>query len=116
MKLLSEYTKEEVIRELLEKCPVLKHHPDDYYFYELVYYGELPVFGKPEGDTFIRLYYQTNANSFYYIARVGGEEPRKANKCDLLSMEQVIKLFNKDIEKSKKFKERLKIDKIKEDF
>ena len=84
----------------------------------MVYYGDVPVFSIEwqEKDTFIRLYYQTNAKSFYYIARVGGEEPRKADKCDLWSMEQVIKHFNKDIEKSKKFKEQQKIDKIKEDF
>lgn len=31
-------------------------------------------------------------------------------------MEQVIEHFNKDIEKSKKFKEKQKMDKIKEDF
>lgn len=42
MKILKRYTKEEVISELLEKCPILKHHNEDDIYYEMVYYGELP--------------------------------------------------------------------------
>ena len=67
-------------------------------------------------DTFIRLYYHTETKSFYYVARIGGKERRREYRCDLWSMEQVIEHFKKDIEKSKKFKEKQKIDKIKEDF
>ena len=118
MKILKRYTKEEVISELLEKCPILKYHSDDYIYYEMVYYGDLPLlFGDCEmSDTFIRLYYHTETNSFYYIARIGGKEKRKEYRCDLWSMEQVIEHFKKDIEKSKKWKEKQKIDKIKGDF
>lgn len=76
MKLLSEYTKDEVIRELLEKCPILKYHPYDYYYYEMVYYVDFPLYGDYEmGDnTFIGLYYQLDMNRFYYIARIGGKK------------------------------------------
>ena len=118
MKILKRYTKEEVISELLEKCPILKHHVEDDFFYEMVYYGDLPLlFGDCEmSDTFIRLYYHTETKSFYYIARIGGKEKRKEYRCDLWNMEQVIEHFKKDIEKSKKWKEKQKIDKIKEDF
>ena len=116
MKILKRYTKEEVISELLEKCPILKYHSDDYIYYEMVYYGELPDIFDEGSKTFIRLYYHTETNSFYYIARIGGKEKRKEYRCDLWSMEQVIEHFKKDIEKSKKWKEKQKIDKIKEDF
>lgn len=54
--------------------------------------------------------------SFYYVSRIGGKEKRKEYRCDLWNMERVIKHFKKDIEKSKKWKEQQKIDKIKEDF
>ena len=120
MKILKRYTKEEVISELLEKCPILKHHYEDDFFYEMVYYGDLPLFNKDyiweKTDTFIRLYYHTDTKSFYYIARICGKEKRKEYRCDLWNMEQVIEHFKKDIEKSKKLKEQQKIDKIKEDF
>ena len=120
MKILKRYTKEEVISELLEKCPILKHHNEDDFFYEMVYYGDLPLLnvnGAYETHgTFIRLYYHNETKSFYYIARIGGKENRRDYRCDLWSMEQIIERFNKDIEKSKKFKEQQKIDKIKEDF
>ena len=118
MKILKRYTKDEVISELLEKCPILKYHPDDDIYYEMVYYGELPLyFDESEmGETFIRLYYHNDMKSFYYIAMVGGKEKRREYRCDLWNMEQVIEHFKKDIEKSKKWKEQQKIDKIKEDF
>ena len=118
MKILKRYTKDEVISELLEKCPILKHHVEDDFFYEMVYYGDFPLlFGDCEmSDTFIRLYYHTDTKSFYYIARIGGKEKRKEYRCDLWSMEQVIEHFKKDIEKNKKLKEKQKSDKIKEDF
>lgn len=32
MKILKRYTKEEVISELLEKCPILKYHVEDDFF------------------------------------------------------------------------------------
>lgn len=120
MKILKRYTKNEVISELLEKCPILKHHNEDDIFYEMVYYGDLPLLNV-NGDyethgTFIRLYYHNETKSFYYTARIGGKEKRKEYRCDLWSMEQIIEHFKKDIEKSKKFKEKQKIDKIKEDF
>lgn len=118
MKILKRYTKEEVISELLEKCPILKHHNEDEFFYEMVYYGDIPPLFANEwciGDTFIRLYYHTNTKSFYYIARIGGKE-RKEYRCDLWNMDQIIEHFNKDIEKSKKWKVQQKMDKIKEDF
>ena len=120
MKILKRYTKEEVISELLEKCPILKYRPDDDYFYEMVYYGDLPNCYEDSYEdcskTFIRLYYHTYMKSFYYIARIGRKEKRKEYRCDLWNMEQVIEHFKKDIEKSKKYKEQKKIDKIKEDF
>ncbi len=117
MKILKRYnTKDEVISELLEKCPILKYHPDDEFFYEMVYYGDLPDIFEDGSKTFIRFYYHTDTNSFYYIARVGGVEKRREYRCDLWSMEQVIEHFKKDMEKSKKWQEQQKIDKIKEDF
>lgn len=117
MKILKRYTKEEVISELLEKCPILKHHPDDEIYYEMVYYGNLPLYGENKTrETFIRIYYHTDTKSFYYIARIGGKEKRKEYRCDLWSIDQVIEHFKKDIEKSKKFKEKQKLDKMKEDF
>lgn len=118
MKILKRYTKDEVISELLEKCPILKHHNEDDFFYEMVYYGELPLFSTDwkEGDTFIRLYYHNDTKSFYYIARIGGKEKKNEYKCDLWNMDQVIEHFNKDIEKSKKWQEKQKLDKMKEDF
>lgn len=116
MKILKRYTKEEVISELLEKCPILKYHPDDDYYYEMVYYGDLPDIFEDCSKTFIRFYYYTDMKTFYYIARIGGKEKRKEYRCDLWNMEQVIEHFKKDIEKSKKYKEQQKIDKIKEDF
>lgn len=118
MKILKRYTKDEVISELLERCPILKHHNEDDFFYEMVYYGDIPVFSTEwqEKDTFIRLYYHTDTKSFYYIARIGGKEKKKEYRCDLWNMEQVIEHFNKDIEKSKKWQEQQKMDKIKEDF
>lgn len=117
MKILKRYTKDEVIRELLEKCPILKYHPEDDLYFEMVYYGELPLFGYySKENTFIRLYYHTDTKCFYYIARIGGKEKKKEYECNLWNMEQVIEHFNKDIEKSKKWKEQQKIDKIKEDF
>lgn len=117
MKILKRYnTKDEVIGELLEKCPILKYNPDDDHYYEMVYYGDLPdIFGEGS-KTFIRLYYHTDTKSFYYIARIGEKEKRKEYRCDLWSIEQVIEHFKKDIEKSKKWAEQQKIDKIKEDF
>ncbi len=118
MKILKRYTKDEVISELLEKCPILKHHKEDDFFYEMVYYGDLPLFSTDwmVGDTFIRLYYHTDTKSFYYIARIGGKEKKNEYRCDLWNMEQVIEHFKKDIEKSKKWQEQQKMDKIKEDF
>lgn len=118
MKILKRYTKDEVIKELLEKCPILKYHPEDDFFYEMVYYGDKPVFSSDwiVTDTFIRIYYHTDTKSFYYIARIGGKEKRKEYRCDLWKMDQVIEHFNKDIEKSKKWKEQQKLDKMKEDF
>jgi hypothetical protein len=118
MKILKRYTKDEVISELLEKCPILKHHYEDDFFYEMVYYGDLPIYFNEYkmNDTFIRLYYHNDTKSFYYIARIGGKEKRNEYRCDLWNMEQVIEHFKKDIEKSKKLKEQQKIDKIKEDF
>lgn len=117
MKILKRYTKDEVIRELLEKCPILKYHPEDDLYYEMVYYGELPLFSYYSNETtFIRLYYHTDTKCFYYIARIGWKEKKKEYECNLWNMEQVIGHFNKDIEKSKKWKEQQKIDKIKEDF
>lgn len=118
MKILKRYTKEEVISELLEKCPILKYHVEDDIFYEMVYYGDLPLFPNEWEKTynFIRLYYNTDTKSFYYISRIGGKEKRKEYRCDLWNMEQVIEHFKKDIEKGKKWKEQQKIDKIKEDF
>ena len=116
MKILKRYTKEEVISELLEKCPILKYHNEDDIFYEMVYYGNLLDIFNDCSKTFIRLYYHRETKSFYYIARIGGKEKRREYRCDLWSMEQVIEHFKKDIEKSKKFKEKQKIDKIKEDF
>ena len=118
MKILKRYTKDEVISELLEKCPILKHHTEDAFFYEMVYYGDLPLFTNEweMNYTFIRLYYHTETKSFYYIARIGRKEKRKEYRCDLWNMEQVIEHFKKDIEKSKKLKEQQKMDKIKEDF
>lgn len=116
MKILKRYTKDEVISELLEKCPILKHNPEDDFYYEMVYYGELPLFNNNKSETFIRIYYHTDTKSFYYIARIGGKEKRKEYRCDLWSMDQVIEHFKKDIEKSKKFKEKQKLDKMKEDF
>lgn len=118
MKILKRYTKDEVISELLEKCPILKYHPDDDYYYEMVYYGDLPLFTNEweMNDTFIRFYYHADLKEFCYIARIGGKEKRKEYRCDLWNMEQVIEHFKKDIEKSKKYKEQQKIDKIKEDF
>lgn len=118
MKILKRYTKEEVISELLEKCSILKYHIEDDFFYEMVYYGDLPIlFDKSEmNDIFIRLYYHTDTKSFYYIARIGWKEKRKEYRCDLWNMERVIEHFKKDIEKGKKWKEQQKIDKIKEDF
>lgn len=118
MNKLSEYKDpEEVMREIQKRFPVLTYQENNDNYYTMLYYGKLPEPGvyMLVWD-FIRIYYTNNAETYHYVACIGGEEPRKANKCDLLSMEQVIKLFNKDIEKSKKFKERLKIDKIKEDF
>ena len=94
----------------------MKHHVEDDFFYEMVYYGELPDVFNDDSKTFIRLYYHTDTKSFYYIARIGGKEKRKEYRCDLCSMEQVIEHFKKDIEKSKKWAEKQKIDKIKEDF
>lgn len=117
MKILKNYTKDEVFTELLEKYPALKHHPDDDFYYEMVYYGKLPLdcdFGKY--DTFIRIYYQPILDNFYYIARIVGKERRKEYTCNLWSIDQVIEHFKKDIEKSKRWLERQKIDKIKEDF
>lgn len=116
MKILKQYTKEEVISELIEKCPILKHHNEDDFFYEMVYYGDLQLFGSEMNDVFIRLYYNTDTKSFYYVARIGWKEKRKEYRCDLWNMERVIEHFKKDIEKSKKWKEQQKIDKIKEDF
>ena len=118
MKILKRYTKEEVISELLEKCSILKYHIEDDIFYEMVYYGDLPLFPNEweKTYTFIRLYYHTDTKSFYYLARIGGKEKRKKYRCDLWNMEQVIEHFKKDIEKSKKWKEQQKINKIKEDF
>ena len=118
MKILKRYTKDEVISELLEKCPILKHHYEDDFFYEMVYYGDLPLFTNEweMNDTFIRLYYHNDTKSFYYIARIGGKEKKNEYRCDLWNMEQVIEHFKKDIEKSKKLKEQQKMDKIKEDF
>lgn len=118
MKILKRYTKDEVISELLEKCPILKHHYEDDFFYEMVYYGDLPIYFNEYkmNDTFIRLYYHNDTKSFYYIARIGGKEKRNEYRCDLWNMEQVIEHFKKDIEKSKKLKEQQKMDKIKEDF
>lgn len=116
MKILKRYTKNEVISELLEKCPILKYHNEDDIYYEMVYYGELPLYSNKIIDTFIRLYYHTETKSFYYVAQIGGKEKRKEYRCDLWSMEQIIEHFKKDIEKSKKWKEKQKIDKIKEDF
>jgi hypothetical protein len=118
MKILKRYTKEEVISELLEKCPILKYHIEDDIFYEMVYYGDLPLFPNEweKTYTFIRLYYHNETKSFYYLARIGGKEKRKEYRCDLWNMERVIEHFKKDIEKSKKWKEQQKIDKIKEDF
>ena len=116
MKILKRYTKNEVISELLEKCPILKYHNEDDIFYEMVYYGELPLYSNKIIDTFIRLYYHTETKSFYYVARIGLKEKRKEYRCDLWDIEQVIEHFKKDIEKSKKVKEQQKIDKIKEDF
>lgn len=120
MKILKRYTKEEVISELIEKCPILKYHNDDEIYYEMIYYGDLPLLNvngdyEPHG-TFIRLYYHNETKCFYYVARIGGKEKRNEYRCDLWNMEQVIEHFKKDIEKSKKFKEQQKIDKIKEDF
>lgn len=68
MKILKRYTKEEVISELLEKCPILKYHIEDDIFYEMVYYGDLPLFPNEweKTYTFIRLYYNTDTKSFYY--------------------------------------------------
>jgi hypothetical protein len=117
MKILKNYTKDEVFTELMEKLPGLQHHPDDDFYYEMVYYGKLPLdynFGK--NDTFIRLYYHTDTKSFYYVPRIVGKERRNEYECNLWNIEQVIEHFNKDIEKSKKWKEQQKIDKIKEDF
>ena len=118
MKILKRYTKDEVISELLEKYPILKYHVEDDIYYEMVYYGDLPLFsnGCEMRGTFIRLYYHTDTKSFYYIARIVGKEKRREYRCDLWSMEQIIEHFKKDIEKSKKWKEKQKIDKIKEDF
>lgn len=118
MILMNYNSKDEVIKELLEKCPILKYHKEDDFFYEMVYYGDLPVFTNDWGmkDTFIRFYYHTDTKSFYYIARIGGKERRKEYRCDLWNMEQVIEHFNKDIEKSKKWQEQQKLEKMKEDF
>lgn len=117
--ILKKYTnKDEVISELLEKCPILKHHNEDDLYYEMVYYGDLPLFSDEfeKNNTFIRFYYNTYTKSFYYIARIGGKEQRKEYSCDLWNMEQVIWHFDKDIEKSKKWMQQKKLDKIKEDF
>ena len=117
--ILKKYTsKDEVIKELLEKCPFLKHHNEDDFFYEMVYYGDIPVFSTEwvEKDTFIRFYYHTDTKCFYYIARIGGKEKKKEYRCDLWKMEQVIEHFEKDIEKSKRWLEQQKLEKIKEDF
>ena len=118
MKILKRYTKDEVISELLEKCPILKYHSEDDIYYEMVYYGNLPILYNEyiKNSTFIRFYYHMETKSFYYIARICGKERRREYRCDLWSMEQVIEHFKKDIEKSKKWKEQQKIDKIKEDF
>lgn len=113
MKILKQYTKEEVISELLEKCPILKYHVEDYFYYEMVYYGDIE---SEINDVFIRLYYHNETKSFYYISRIGGKEKQKEYRCDLWNMERVIEHFKKDIEKGKKWKEQQKIDKIKEDF
>lgn len=117
MKILKNYTKDEVFTELMEKLPVLQHHPDDYFYYEMVYYGNLPLdvnFGK--NDTFIRIYYRPDTDNYYYIARIVGKEKRKEYSCNLWNIEQVIEHFKKDIEKSKRLLEQQKMDKIKEDF
>lgn len=117
MKILKNYTKDEVFTELLEKFPALKHHPDDPIYYEMVYYGKLPLdMETGPNDTFIRMYYNPDLDNYYYIARVVGKEKRKEYRCNLWNIEQVIEHFKKDIEKSKRWLEQQKIDKIKEDF
>ena len=117
MKILKNYTKDEVFTELMEKLPALQHHPDDDFYYEMVYYGKLPLdcnFGKY--DTFIRIYYRPDTDNYYYVPRIVGKEKRKEYSCNLWNIEQVIEHFKKDIEKSKRWLEQQKMDKIKEDF
>ena len=92
------------------ECVGLRIIKDDE-LHPIVYFDESEM-----GETFIRLYYHNDMKSFYYIAMVGGKEKRREYRCDLWNMEQVIEHFKKDIEKSKKWKEQQKIDKIKEDF
>lgn len=117
MKILKRYTKEEVISELLEKCPILRYRNEDDKFYEMIYYGDLPLFTNGWEKViapFIRLYYNTKMKSFCYKARIGMEE--KKYVCNLWSTEHVIEQFKEDIEKIKDFKMNQKINKIKEDF
>ena len=117
MKILKNYTKDEVFAELLEKFPALKHHPDDPMYYEMVYYGKLPLDMDPgPDDTFIRMCYNPDMDNFYYIVKIMGKEKRREYICNLWSIEQVIEHFKKDIEKSKLGIVNKRIKKIAKDF
>ena len=43
MKILNGYNKEEIFKELQEKLPILKYHKEDEEYYELLYYGYIPM-------------------------------------------------------------------------
>ena len=119
MKILNGYNKEEIFKELQEKLPILKYHKEDDEYYELLYYGYIPmpweIDEKIDRD-FIRFWYIPDADKYCYIAKICGKEDKHYKICNFLTIEQVVGYFKKDIEKSKKKHIEMKLSQIDEDF
>jgi len=119
MKKLSEYKdREEVLQEIQKRFPVLTYKVEDDHFYSMLYYGRLP---NPFGDytfdaEFIRIYCTNDAQTYHYVACIGGEEPEDTIVCNDKTVEEVIEMFKADIEKSKKSVTKKRIRDINKDF
>lgn len=118
MNKLSDYKDpEEVMREIQKRFPVLTYQENNDNYYTMLYYGKLPEPGvyKLVWD-FIRIYYTNNAETYHYVACIGGEEPEYSIVCNDKTIEEVIEMFKEDIEKSKKSVIKRRIRELNKDF
>lgn len=118
MKTLSDYKDpEEVMREIQKRFPVLTYQENNDNYYTMLYYGKLPEPGVYMlVCDFIRIYYTNDAETYHYVACIGGEEPEYSIVCNDKTVEEVIELFKEDVEKSKKSVIKRRIRELNKDF